>query len=349
MTFIPTALDLFSGSGGLTLGLKQAGFQVLGAIEVDKLACDTYRENHPEVKLWERDIRDIEVSEIKKSLGLRRRQLDLLAGCPPCQGFSSLRTLNGSRLVQDDRNDLVLEFVRFAKELLPKAIMMENVPGLAEDERIKKVCAELRELGYHCDYRILNAVDYGVPQRRRRVILLAGRYGELSFAQAQPRKVTVRETIAHLPEAGRSGDPLHDLGENRSAKVLELIKRIPKDGGGRADLPDEMQLACHTKSGGFKDVYGRMAWDQPAPTITSGCFNPSKGRFLHPEEDRAITLREAALLQGFPPDYHFSLKRGKTGAALLIGNALPPGFVRHHAEQVRTYLRRRRKKRHNGR
>jgi DNA (cytosine-5)-methyltransferase 1 len=126
--------------------------------------------------------------------------------------------------------------------------------------------------------------------------------------------------------------------ENRTAAVRARIARIPKNGGSRADLGASEQLPCHQKSDGFKDIYGRMAWDKPAPTITGGCHNPSKGRFLHPEHDRAITLREAALLQGFPPDYHFSLARGKQAAAAMIGNALPPDFVAAHARQLASAL-----------
>jgi DNA (cytosine-5)-methyltransferase 1 len=124
------------------------------------------------------------------------------------------------------------------------------------------------------------------------------------------------------------------LPEKRAGTVLKLIRDIPKDGGSRGDLPRARQLRCHKKSDGFSDIYGRMAWKKVAPTITSGCFNPSKGRFLHPESDRAITMREAALLQGFPRDYSFALSYGKQAIALMIGNALPPEFIRRHALEI---------------
>ena len=335
----PTAIDLFSGCGGLTLGLKQAGFKVIGAVDNDQLSVETYEANHKGVYVWDRDISKLGISEVKKVLGLRKGQLGLLAGCPPCQGFSTLRTLNGSMVVEDPRNDLVYEFIRFTKELKPKAIMMENVPGLATDKRFTKLRKELQALGYECEYDIPNAADYGVPQRRRRVILLGGRFGPVGFAPVDPILHTVRDAIGSLTAAGSSGDPLHDLPERRSQRIMNLIEMIPKDGGSRMDLGRKHQLDCHKKCNGFKDIYGRMAWDDVAPTITGGCFNPSKGRFLHPEENRAITIREAALLQSFPPDYFFSLRKGKSAAAELIGNALPPEFIRHHARHIRKYLK----------
>ena len=333
-----TAVELFSGCGGMTLGLKLAGFRVIGAVEIDPLAIETYWVNHPEVLVWASDICNVSTNEIMERLELRPGQLDLLAGCPPCQGFSSIRTLNGAETVEDPRNDLVFEFLRFVKALLPKAVMMENTPGLAKDWRMTEFFRELLDLGYEGDYPIANALNYGIPQRRRRMILLAGRFGPISFPPPDLNRGTVRSAIASLPRAGESGDVLHDLHERHSKRVLDVIRKIPKNGGSRTDLGEEHQLACHQKCDGFKDVYGRMAWDREAPTITSGCFNPSKGRFLHPEEDRAITLREAALLQGFPLAYFFSLRRGKSAAAALIGNALPPEFVRHHAVSVKQYI-----------
>ncbi len=328
------AVDLFCGCGGLTLGLKQAGFQVIGAVDIDPLSIATYQSNHPEVTTWNKDIRKLTSKELSKTLNLRPGDLDLLAGCPPCQGFSSLRTLNGKRRVDDPRNDLIFEFLRFVETLRPKAVMMENVPGLEKDKRFKIFIKKMENMGYKGRYRILNAADFGVPQRRLRLIYLGGLGFEIPLAPPTKDRKTVKDAIRNLPTAGRSGDPLHDLPERRTVKVRELIKQIPKNGGSRSDLPAEYQLACHKTCNGFKDVYGRMAWDKPAPTITSGCFNPSKGRFLHPQEDRTITLREAALLQGFPKDYYFPASAGKSAIAAMIGNALPPPFVKKHAQNV---------------
>ncbi len=335
-----TAIDLFSGCGGLTLGLKWAGFKVLGAVDNDQVAVASYKANHPRVRLWESDIRALDASEVKRFLNLRKRQLDLLAGCPPCQGFSSLRTRNGALSVQDDRNDLIYEFLRFVRELRPKAVMMENVPGLRGDPRFERFCNALREMEYEVTFGVADAADYCVPQRRQRLILLASRRGKVAIPPKLRRWRHVRHAIRNLPKPGDSGDALHDLAEERSGRIVDLIRRIPHDGGGRMALGAD-QLKCHTRTNGFKDIYGRMAWNSVSPTITSGCTNPSKGRFLHPDQDRAITLREAALLQGFPRKYAISLGRGKSGAAKVIGNALPPNFGKWQAFALRKCLQRR--------
>lgn len=338
MSTYPTAIDLFSGAGGLTLGLRWARFRVLGAVELDLLAAETYRTNFPGVHLWDMDVRQLSVARVLRELDLRPGQLDLLAGCPPCQGFSSLRSLNGHKQVDDDRNDLVLQFERFVRGLRPRAVMLENVPGLISDARLHRLARTLAELGYQVSTGVLDASRFGVPQRRKRMILVAGRRRPIPLAPEEEPTKTVWDAIGSLPPVGNSGDPLHDLPEIRQPRIRELIARIPQDGGSRSDLGAEGQLGCHRRCDGFYDVYGRMAWREVAPTITSGCINPSKGRFLHPQEDRAITLREAALLQGFPPDYHFSLRRGKYSAAEMIGNALPPGFVKAHAAEIRRIL-----------
>ena len=331
----PIAVDLFSGCGGLTLGLKRGGFRVVGAVEIDRNAVRTYVANHAEVAVWESDIRDLQPAEVLGRLKLRVGELDLLAGCPPCQGYSRLRTLNGSRTVDDPRNDLLREFQRFVEETRPASVMMENVPALKGDRRFAEFRRALKSIGYHGTHRILNAADYGVPQRRARLIYLASIGVAIPFAKKTEPMKTVRDALGGLPRAGKSGDHAHDRAERRSDRVMQVIKHIPKDGGSRADLPEDLQLTCHKQCNGFGDVYGRMAWNTVAPTITSGCFNPSKGRFLHPEEDRAITMREASLLQGFPLDYRFAPETGKESLADMIGNALPPPFVEAHCRQIR--------------
>jgi DNA (cytosine-5)-methyltransferase 1 len=216
--------------------------------------------------------------------------------------------------------------------------MMENVPGLAKDYRMKELEAELIKLGYVVNYQVLNAEDYGVPQRRKRLILIGSKSGLIEFPAAVPEKMTVRKAFKKMPKAGSSGDPLHDLLATHSKEVTKIIKKIPKDGGSRWELGAKYQLECHKKVSGFKDVYGRMKWDEVSPTITGGCSNPSKGRFLHPQEDRGITLREASILQGFPRDYWFPLHKGKGAVSRLIGNAFPPQFTAHHASAVRKHL-----------
>lgn len=337
-THLLTAIDAFSGAGGMTQGLKDAGFQVLAAIEIDELAANTYAKNHAEVKLWKKDIQKVTGKEILETLQIEPGKLDLLAGCPPCQGFSSMRTKNGKRRPRDERNELVFEFLRLVRALKPKVVMLENVPALARNVRMRRLTKTLVKLGYSLNNTplILNTADYGVPQRRKRMILVASRIGKVRLPKKENSRVTVRQAIGKLPKPGKSGDLIHDLKETRESHTLELIKLIPRDGGSRDALPEKYQLECHKRyPEGFKDVYGRMAWDDVAPTITGGCVSPSKGRFLHPYQNRAITLREAAILQSFPRNYFFSLERGKTGAALMIGNALPPKFIKAHAASIR--------------
>jgi len=334
-----TAIDLFSGCGGLTLGLKMAGFSVKAAIEIDKLAVETYRANHPEVVVLNSDIRTVDANDFMLRLQIVPGAIDLVAGCPPCQGFSSIRTLNGNRRVDDQRNNLLFDYLRFVRELKPKSIMFENVPGLINEPIFSLFMKELRTMGFFCtEAKILDAKDYGVPQRRKRLIVIAARNCKIHFSQKLNSTKTVRDAIGNLPPPGSSGDSLHDMPENRSERIKELIATIPKDGGSRKDLEEQKQLACHTKCNGFKDVYGRMAWDNVSPTITGGCVNPSKGRFLHPDQDRAISLREAALLQSFPPNYTFIPSHGKGRIAQMIGNALPPILICSQALEIRQSL-----------
>ena len=322
----------------MTYGLRRAGFVVQGALELDPIASDVYRLNHPGVVLKEADIRNVNAHGWMTELGITSGELDLLAGCPPCQGFSRLRTLNGIRSIRDDRNRLILEMARFVQAFRPKALMMENVPGLIEKSVFKEFLTMLRREGYMLRWDVLDVCEYGVPQRRKRLILVAGHGFLIPFASKARNRKTVRMAIGGLKAPGKSGDYLHDMPENRSGKMREWIAAVPKDGGSRNDLSVDLQRPCHQRSDGFKDVYGRMAWDRPAPTITGGCFNPSKGRFLHPSQNRNITMREAALIQTFPKSFKIPPGTTKTSAALMIGNGLPPEFVRRHATEIRKSL-----------
>ena len=331
------AIDLFSGCGGLSLGLRRAGFEVVAAIDNDSISVATYRLNHPSTVVKKEDIDKSTPLDLLEELGLAPGQLDLMAGCPPCQGFSTLRTLNGGREVEDDQNDLVFDFVRYVDCFRPKALMLENVPGLLADKRSDTVRRRLERMGYECCAEVFDAARFGVPQRRRRMIMLGARGSAPAFAKTTRRR-TVSQAIRFLPPPEQSKDPVHNYDVRRAAKVLSLIRRIPKDGGSRTDLPLSAQLPCHRDFDGFRDIYGRMAWRNPGPTITGGCINPSKGRFVHPEEDRAITLREAALLQGFPVSYVFDLSRGRYPVAQLIGNAFPPKFAEHFAKAIYRHL-----------
>ena len=203
----PTAIDLFSGCGGLTLGLKLGGFKVIGAVDIDPLSIETYQVNHDDVIVWAADIRDLECSEIQSTLSLEPGDLDLLAGCPPCQGFSTMRTLNGSLQVDDPRNDLLLEVLRFVDALRPKAVMIENVPGLAGDESFQVFCGRMKDAGYCGDQDVLNAAEYGVQQRRKRLIYVAGLRTEIPFAEPVEGKLTVKDAIGGPSEIGREWRP----------------------------------------------------------------------------------------------------------------------------------------------
>ena len=331
------AIDLFSGCGGLSLGLRRAGFEVLAAIDDDPLSVSTYRLNHPSTVVKDKKIEEVKPVDLMEELRLAPGQLDLMAGCPPCQGFSTLRTLNGGREVEEPQNDLVFDFVRYVECFRPKALMLENVPGLLADRRASTVRRGLERMGYECRAEVFDAARFGVPQRRRRMIMLGARGSAPAFAKTTRRR-TVSQAIRFLSPPEQSNDPAHNYDVRRAAKVLSLIRRIPKDGGSRTDLPSSAQLPCHRDFDGFRDIYGRMAWRSQAPTITGGCINPSKGRFVHPEENRAITLREAALLQGFPVSYEFDLSRGRYPVAQLIGNAFPPKFAEHFGKAIYRHL-----------
>lgn len=338
-----TAIDVFCGCGGLSIGLHQAGFAVQLGLDVEPIAVESYNQNRHlhGGHAVQADLFETSPQELLSLLSLAKGELHLLAGCPPCQGFSSVATRRSSSEIDDKRNDLVDRFGDFVAGLRPHAIMMENVPGLATSPRFERLTCRLQELGYKLKYRIEDAQDYGVPQRRRRLILLGTRHGVPEFAEpvSALQRRTVRDTIGDLAPPGTTGDPLHDVRTLHSDAVMERIRAIPRDGGSRQDAVGVPPLPCHVRSDGFRDVYGRMRWDDVSPTITGGCFNPSKGRFLHPTEDRAITIREALLLQGFPETALVSMRRGKSSAALMIGNAFPPALARPHALKLAALLK----------
>jgi len=335
MTF--NSIDLFSGCGGLTEGMHQAGFLTKVAVEIEANAVKAFKLNHKKTIVIPKDIRKIDIKEIKRMLN--GEPLHLLAGCPPCQGFSTMRKLNRRKSVLDKRNSLVTEYLRFVKELKPLTIMMENVPGLKDYYLFKDVVKELTKLGYNPKVEIVNVKDYGVPQSRKRLVMVGSLLGDIKIASATNEKVTVRKAIGKLKSVAKSKDPLHKIHANHEPRILEMIKLIPKNGGSRKDLPPEYILKCHKKKNiGFSDVYGRLRWDDYSTTITGGCLNPSKGRFLHPEQNRNISAREAAMLQSFPPNYKFPNDISKGNLALLIGNALPPKFSYIQSKNIKDHL-----------
>lgn len=332
------SIDIFSGCGGLTEGMHQANFKTKVAFEIDEIASKAYRLNHPQTTVITKDIRKVSIAEIKRKLN--GKTIHLLAGCPPCQGFSSIRRLNRVTPVDDDRNNLIMEYVRLVKALKPYTIMMENVPGLVEYDLFKKAVRILRnELKYEVDFKVVNVKDYGVPQSRRRLVLVGSRLGTIKVAEPLNEKKTVRQTIEHLPLPENSSDPIHKIFPTHIPSVQKRIELTPKNGGSRKDLPKQYLLKCHEGENiGFNDVYGRLRWDDYSTTITGGCLNPSKGRFLHPEQNRNISAREASMLQSFPADYKFPSDIPKANLALLIGNALPPKFSYCQSDNIRKHL-----------
>lgn len=319
-----TAADLFAGAGGTTQGLLQAGYVVLGAIENDAAAADTYGANHPDTYLDRRDVRKIQAPAFARKLGTQR--LDVLTACPPCQGFSTL----GSSDPDDERNDLVMVVERFSLALSPRAILLENVPGIDADRRLALL---ERRLGERYAFRryLVDAVDFGVPQRRRRslVIFIERPVDDAVFPDdlctLLPRSFDysrrpARVALALAPRPGTE-DAVH-RARRSTPKTLKRIRAMPL-GGGRLDLPPSLRLDCHKRLGtrSATSIYGRIDPSQPAPTMTTRCTTPSCGRFAHPSEDRGLTLREAALIQTFPANYKFEGRYGEVERQ--IGNAVP--------------------------
>ena len=348
------AADLFAGGGGLTVGLKDAEFQVVSAVEIDPHACATYTTNHPEVRAFCQDISTLKGRRIQECSPSGK--IDLLAGCPPCQGFTSL---TAKKKTEDPRNALIREMARLIKEVKPRAVMMENVPGLSSSSRGRSLFAEfleqLDDLKYNVNYGVLQVADFGVPQRRRRFVLVAGRGFRIDLPKpTHSRKgedelmkwVTVREALVDtlepvsLSEAKQNGGPrAFDWHVIRELSALNRERLAhAKPGKMWTSIPERLRPKCHQGDYvGFTNVYGRMEWDEPSPTITGGCTTLSKGRFGHPESDRVISVREAALLQTFPEEYVFQTEY-MDHVCNIIGNALPCKFASAVAGECRKYL-----------
>jgi len=343
-TSLPVVIDTFCGAGGLSLGLRQAGLDVRGAFDSDARAAETYRRNlgnHVVVARAEvirgSDLRALAAVEAHESL--------IVVGGPPCQGFSRQRRGDDA----DRRNDLIFEFVRLVLELEPEMFLMENVSTLAGRRGalyLRQFKDRCERAGYHVQWKVLDAVDYGVPQYRRRAFIVGERAdGASYFAFPLPteRRVLVREAIGDLPTP-QSGD--HTAVANHEPDRISGLNRLRishvPPGGGRADIPPELRLPCH-RAGvdqiGHRSVYGRLHWDEPAGTITTKCNSFTRGRFAHPEADRNITMREAARLQSFPDDFVFV--GDKVAVAHQIGNAVPPRLARRLGGALLDALRKR--------
>lgn len=333
------AIDLFCGCGGVTQGLKDAGFHVLAGIEFSAAPATVYRANHPEVTLFEHDIRTLNIEDVVEACN--GQPVHLLAGCPPCQGFSSIRRRNHRQPVADERNTLVSEYYSYIEKFNPYTFIFENVPAIAEYPLFVDIRNRLIALGYALGCKVVNVARYGVPQRRKRFVMIGSRIGLIPIPEGNNKIVTVRNVIGNLERPEVSEDYAQTVVSHHTPRIQEMIRQIPHDGGSRADLPEKYTLACHKKEGiGFHDVYGRLRWNDVSSTITGGCINASKGRFLHPEQDRTITAREAAMLQTFPREYVFPREITQTEMAVMIGNALPPKFAHCQARQICAFLER---------
>lgn len=341
-----SAVDLFCGAGGLTHGLRQAGIKVEAGIDIDKQAEFAYTANNPgsQFLLW--DLSHKNSRSIQKLF--RPGRLRLLAGCAPCKPFSKLT--NGIKHHSDW--DLLDYFGRFVKGVVPDLVTMENVPELAErgDEVFQRFLGTLGDLDYSVDWQIVNCPVYGVPQSRRRLVLLASRIGTINIPDGRyphPSKwKTVRQTVGHLRalNIGEAdpNDPLH-VAPLLSPLNLKRLRATSHDGGTRQEWPDDLVLDCHRKKSGerYFSIYGRMWWDKPAPTMTTLCTGIGNGRFGHPEQDRSITLREAALFQSFPRRYAFwprDQKLNRSAVSKLIGNAVPPRLARSLGEAILNHI-----------
>lgn len=335
-------IDCFCGAGGLSLGFERLGFEVAYAFDFAADTIKTYKNNpnHHHGPAFVRDIHDVCKASIEADLGHELGAVDVIIGGPPCQGFSVQR--RGGN--EDPRNELVLEYVRLVKELKPHIFVMENVGGILSERGkpfVKALFNNLTAAGYSIQQKKLLASDYGVPQDRTRVIIV----GELTNGHrttfTYPEKIsgpkkTVREAITDLMHKDET-----TVANHRSDKLSAInLKRIQAitEGQGRDSLPEELQLECHKNNSSHRhlDTYGRMAWDQPAPTITARFDSFSRGRFGHPVLDRTITLREGARLQTFPDDFVFL--GTKVEIAKQIGNAVPPLLAEHIAAQVKACL-----------
>lgn len=337
-------VDFFCGAGGMSYGFHQMAdltgrFRWAGAVDIDKHAIDTYERNYG-VCPANINLGEAEVSEIRDALDLKSENELILIGCAPCQGFSAHRKKDHRG--PDRRNTLVGRFAEIAVALQPKLIIMENVPDLLAKKHWHHYQAfkdTVEAAGYHIAVRILNMANYGAPQARFRTVLLASRdfiptLPEPVFAPEQFR--TVRDAIGHLPPlvAGQKdpNDPMHVTSRHRK-ETIEILRQVPKDGGNR---PRGVGPQCLDKVEGFSDVYGRLAWDKTAVTITARCRTPSCGRFAHPEQNRGLSVREAALLQGFPEDFYF--EGPFDDKFKQVGNAVSPIFSTRLAGHVLTML-----------
>lgn len=348
--FSVKVVDLFCGIGGLTHGFIKESLDVVAGYDIDTDCKYAYESNNKTSdnkvsEFIDKSITDVTGEEISEKFS--GADVKILIGCAPCQPFSTYSYKN-----QDPKKvDLLLEFARLIKEVKPDIVSMENVPRLAEfkgDSVFGQFLEILKANGYEVSYKIVNCPEYGIPQHRKRLVLLASRFGKIELIPETHKEenfVTVKDAIGKMPPL-KSGEVSPKDSIHRAAKLSALnMKRIKqsKPGGTWKDWDEDLKLKCHQKSSGetYVSVYGRMSWDKPAPTMTTHCIGIGNGRFGHPEQDRAISLREAALIQTFPKGYKL-VKKGKPFAvkriSTQIGNAVPVKLGRVIAKSIKLHL-----------
>lgn len=339
--------DFFSGCGGSSKGFEQAGLDLVFALDNDPDSKDTFKENMPGVHFELSDIEDFSVSQLTPFIESSKGHPILFCGCAPCQPFTKQNTQPKNAI---QKRTLLGEFQKFVECYTPELVFVENVPGMqkvqGKNGPFLSFVQTLDELDYEFKFGVLASQDYGVPQVRRRLVLIASQLGKIAFPEKthgpgtpNPNYSTVRKKIEHLPpiEAGETypDDPIH-RASNLSDTNLRRIKSL-SEGQDRRNWPDELKLPCHSNGyNGHTDVYGRMWWDEPASCLTTRCISLSNGRFGHPEQNRAISVREAALLQTFPEDYVF--KGGIVSMARQIGNAVPVLLAKQFGENFKTHV-----------
>ncbi|MDR3548833.1 MAG: DNA cytosine methyltransferase [Candidatus Pacebacteria bacterium] len=346
-------VDLFCGAGGLTHGLVEAGLRVVAGVDFDEDCEHPYTTNHEDVKFYKRDVAELKSSEVESWFG--DAPIRVLAGCAPCQPFSTYA--QRYETVGTERWGLLHHFARLTRETKPDIVTMENVPTVIRHKVFDDFVETLKTQGYHVWFKIIDSSDYGLPQRRRRTVLLASLYGLIELREPDTSASrTVRDVLKGLPALshGKSDkyDPLHKAS-SLSPLNLKRIK-ASKPGGSWRDWPKHLIADCHRKRTGktYPGVYGRMKWDEPAPTLTTQFYGFGNGRFGHPTQARALSLREGAILQGFPQNYSF-VKSGDPVEfkvlGRLIGNAVPVQLGRVIGESIIKHIGQFPLRRQNGR
>ncbi len=334
-------VDLFCGIGGLTRGLLDAGLNVIAGFDLDNTCKYTYEKNN-KVDFHNMNIRNMTKEDVNRCYS--DRAIKILVGCAPCQPFSQMRYKFGKQNSKDEKYDLLSEFGRMIKEVQPEIVSMENVPNIRDTTVFTNFLNLLYENGYNTDGgQVVYCPDYGIPQNRRRFVLLASKLGEIHLVPPTHKRdeSTVRKFIEHLPPVKNGEecpfDKLHKAAKLSDVNIRRIQNSIP--GGTWKDWPIDLRCRCHKKESGqtYTSVYGRMRWDAVGPTITTQFYCYGTGRYGHPEQDRALTLREGALLQTFPPKYDFidpSVPFKMKDIARHIGNAVPPRLGKIIGESI---------------